>query len=220
MTRTLASLGLIAGLACTAAAQTGVRYRLDPLSQVTEEFCLGPCACPYHQFVAPVDGTFTLTFDQHGPLFDEYRVTSVNWVASGPSAPIRFTGDGNYRIGGEVAATQQMTLSLSEDGAAPWAYDSGLVTIDPQHPFPQIAITIVSPQVVCRKNTFRFVARPVLCYADCDASGALSVLDFGCFLNSFAAGDPYANCDGSTTPPTLNINDFACFLNRFAAGCS
>jgi hypothetical protein len=45
------------------------------------------------------------------------------------------------------------------------------------------------------------------------------VLDFACFLNRFAAGDPYANCDGSTTAPTLNVLDFACFLNRFAAGC-
>jgi hypothetical protein len=29
-----------------------------------------------------------------------------------------------------------------------------------------------------------------------------------------------ANCDGSTTQPCLNVLDFGCFLNRFAAGCS
>jgi hypothetical protein len=29
-----------------------------------------------------------------------------------------------------------------------------------------------------------------------------------------------ANCDLSTTPPTLNIADVTCFLNAFAAGCS
>lgn len=34
-----------------------------------------------------------------------------------------------------------------------------------------------------------------------------------------AAGDNYANCDGSTTPPILNINDFICYQMRFAAGC-
>jgi len=49
---------------------------------------------------------------------------------------------------------------------------------------------------------------------------ALNVQDFGCFLNKFAAGDPYANCDASTVAPILNVQDFACFLNRFAAGCS
>lgn len=60
------------------------------------------------------------------------------------------------------------------------------------------------------------------CYPNCDASTIAPVLninDFTCFLNRFAAGDPYANCDASTLPPVLNINDFTCFLNAFAAGC-
>jgi hypothetical protein len=48
----------------------------------------------------------------------------------------------------------------------------------------------------------------------------LNITDFACFLNRFAAGETYANCDDSTTAPVLNIADFACFLNRFAAGCS
>jgi hypothetical protein len=30
----------------------------------------------------------------------------------------------------------------------------------------------------------------------------------------------YANCDSSTTAPVLNVLDFTCFLNSFAAGCS
>jgi hypothetical protein len=47
----------------------------------------------------------------------------------------------------------------------------------------------------------------------------LNVQDFACFLNSFAAGDSYANCDHSTAVPVLNVQDFACFLNSFAAGC-
>jgi hypothetical protein len=60
------------------------------------------------------------------------------------------------------------------------------------------------------------------CYANCDGSTiapVLNVLDFNCFLNSFAAGASYANCDGSTIAPVLNVLDFNCFLNRFAAGC-
>jgi hypothetical protein len=39
------------------------------------------------------------------------------------------------------------------------------------------------------------------------------------FLNRFASGDPYANCDLSTTPPVLNVADFSCYISRFAAGC-
>jgi hypothetical protein len=63
----------------------------------------------------------------------------------------------------------------------------------------------------------------VTCYANCDHSTTnpcLNVLDFGCFLNAFAAGQSYANCDNSTTQPVLNVLDFGCFLNKFAAGCS
>ena len=63
-----------------------------------------------------------------------------------------------------------------------------------------------------------------ICYPNCDhavgVQPCLNVLDFGCFLNRFAAGSPYCNCDGSTTPPILNVLDFMCFANRFVAGCS
>jgi hypothetical protein len=47
----------------------------------------------------------------------------------------------------------------------------------------------------------------------------LNVADFTCFLQKYAAADPYANCDNSTTPPVLNVADFTCFLQKFAAGC-
>jgi hypothetical protein len=66
----------------------------------------------------------------------------------------------------------------------------------------------------------QFVGR--LCWANCDASTIapiLNVQDFSCFLNKFAAADPYANCDRSTTAPVLNVQDFSCFLNAFASGC-
>jgi hypothetical protein len=47
----------------------------------------------------------------------------------------------------------------------------------------------------------------------------LNVADLTCFLRRFAAGDLYANCDQSTTPPVLNVADFTCFLQQFAVGC-
>ncbi|MFN0133707.1 MAG: GC-type dockerin domain-anchored protein [Phycisphaerales bacterium] len=64
-------------------------------------------------------------------------------------------------------------------------------------------------------------ASVVVCNANCDRSGppALNVADFICFLNKFAAGDPYANCDASTTAPVLNVADFICFLNKYGTGC-
>ncbi len=60
------------------------------------------------------------------------------------------------------------------------------------------------------------------CYANCDGSHGspiLNVLDFVCFLQKYASGDPGANCDGSTAPPVVNAGDFMCFINRYAAGC-
>jgi agmatine/peptidylarginine deiminase len=57
------------------------------------------------------------------------------------------------------------------------------------------------------------------CYANCDdstGSPLLNVNDFVCFQSRFAAADPYADCDHSST---LNVNDFVCFQSQFAAGC-
>lgn len=54
------------------------------------------------------------------------------------------------------------------------------------------------------------------CPADCDASGDVNTLDFLCFLNMFAAGDPGADFNGDGTVDTL---DFLAFLNAFSQGC-
>jgi len=74
-----------------------------------------------------------------------------------------------------------------------------------------------------RPVVFRtYVAAAGDSYANCDHSTTppvLNVNDFTCFLNKFAAGDSAANCDGSSTAPILNVNDFTCFLNKFAVGC-
>jgi len=73
-------------------------------------------------------------------------------------------------------------------------------------------------------DDFSIITGPLQpCYPNCDNSTATPVLtgnDFQCFLNRFAAFDPYANCDGSTNIPQLTANDFQCFLNKFASGCS
>lgn len=60
------------------------------------------------------------------------------------------------------------------------------------------------------------------CYADCDQStgvGVLDVFDYICFGNKFAAGDPYADCDCSTGLGVLDVFDFLCFGNKFVVGC-
>ena len=57
------------------------------------------------------------------------------------------------------------------------------------------------------------------CYPDCDGQGSMNGNDFQCFLNAFAAGLPYANCDGSTGNPAHTANDFQCYLDKYALGC-
>jgi hypothetical protein len=61
------------------------------------------------------------------------------------------------------------------------------------------------------------------CWADCDTStgmGVLDIFDFLCFQNRFAAGDPYAcDCDTGTGQGVCDIFDFLCYQNIFANGC-
>ncbi len=61
------------------------------------------------------------------------------------------------------------------------------------------------------------------CYADCDVStgvGVLDIFDFLCFSNRFSLGEAYAcDCDVSTGPGVCDIFDFLCFSNAFANGC-
>ncbi len=65
--------------------------------------------------------------------------------------------------------------------------------------------------------SFRIEGEPAtVCYADCDASGALDIDDFICFQTLYALQDPYADCDASGT---LDIDDFICFQTLYAIGC-
>ncbi|MEQ8317560.1 MAG: EF-hand domain-containing protein [Phycisphaerales bacterium] len=54
------------------------------------------------------------------------------------------------------------------------------------------------------------------CTADCDDDGALTIFDFLCFQNAFAAGESSADCDGDGQ---VSMDDFACFQAAFMAGC-
>jgi len=54
------------------------------------------------------------------------------------------------------------------------------------------------------------------CLADCNADGMLSVLDFVCFQQLFASGDPAADANGDGM---LNVLDFVAFQVAFSAGC-
>jgi len=56
----------------------------------------------------------------------------------------------------------------------------------------------------------------VVCAADRDADGELTIFDFLVFQNQFDDGDPRADLDGDGS---LTLFDFLAFQNRFDAGC-
>jgi probable HAF family extracellular repeat protein len=112
---------------------------------------------------------------------------------------------------------QQFLISLGATGLDGWALaEAKAVSPDGAH--------IVGYGRDPQGNVQAWLAHiPPFCYSNCDGSTAppiLNVNDFTCYLNRFAATDPYANCDNSTAPPTLNVADFICFMNKYAAGCT
>lgn len=60
------------------------------------------------------------------------------------------------------------------------------------------------------------------CYADCDVStgvGVLDVFDFLCFQDRFISGESYAcDCDASSGVGVCDILDFLCFQDEFVGG--
>jgi hypothetical protein len=60
---------------------------------------------------------------------------------------------------------------------------------------------------------------PDNCYADCDGSGTLDILDFLCFQDAFVLMDPYADCDQTTGAGVFDVFDFLCFQDFFTTGC-
>jgi hypothetical protein len=214
---TRASMGALAVLLAsgTVSAQPQV-YRLGASSKLTQRFCLGPCACPYHEYTGPMVGGFTLTLRDHGPLFDTYEVSSVNWSALINGLAVEVVGKGVYSIGGEVALVHRLVLDLVSPGEEPFHFDTGYIAMNPQHPFPQIADAVESNIIVCRQNVINIVSGPTGCYADCNYDGVTNLADFGCFQARFALQAPYADCNGDGA---FNLADFGCFQTKFALGC-
>src|SRR5689334_9368811 len=75
-----------------------------------EQGCFGPCECPV-LIVQPVKGTFTLTPTGFDPLFSNYAVTDVHWSFPVNNTNRIVTGSGTYKIGGEFALQQELSLN-------------------------------------------------------------------------------------------------------------
>jgi len=113
----------------SAPAQTGTSspvtvYWLNQDSTF-EQGCFPPCLCPV-LFGSAVKGTFVLTPTGFDGLFNTYAVEDVHWVVSIGGTNTLVTGQGTYKLGGEVALQQELSLDLQVGGATVQHFDSGL----------------------------------------------------------------------------------------------
>ena len=149
------------GFAAPMRAQGTVTGTLYALSSPPSEFtwgCFGPCACPV-MIRSPLDGSFVLRFSHADPLYNYYDVASVNWEVPDIVAPIGIAGDGSYRIGGEVALVQQLTLDLSFNHGPAQHFDSGLEPVGAA--FPAISTGISLHAGFCLDTVIVVEAKPL-----------------------------------------------------------
>jgi len=131
-------------------------YRLDQTSSYVQG-CFAPCLCPI-MLDRPVKGTFLLTPTGFNGLFETYSVTEVNWLVSINGTNQIVTGSGTYKIGGEVALQQELSLDLRIGQGQVEHFDSGLAAVTA--PFPEIKVTISLHGQVCFDTVFSVSASP------------------------------------------------------------
>jgi hypothetical protein len=110
-------------------------------------------------------------------------------------------------MGGGVIGGIPWSMAVYDDGRGPSLFVGGEFH----------TVGAGAPQAA--RGVAQWVGCQDQCYADCDnsqVSPRLNVDDFTCFINKFAYGDPYVDCnqDGQRT-----IADFHCFLSRFSENC-
>jgi len=108
--------------------------------------CFPPCECALGP-KQPLGGTFTLVDLAPTPLFSEHALVNIKWLAAAPPQSIPVVGAGFYRLGGEVAVQQEMSLELAVGNLPLTLYDSGLVQT--KAIFPLIDATISIPGDRC-----------------------------------------------------------------------
>jgi len=163
LTKAFSALGLLYGItallhSANAQSNTGqALYRLKPDSNL-QRGCFPPCECPT-MITEPVNGSFLLTPIGFDGLFNNYAVSDVNWQFTNYDRTVTVvTGSGTYKLGGEVALQQELSLYLQENGGKVEHFDSGLV--QDSAPFPNIQITISTNGQFCFDTAFDVSASP------------------------------------------------------------
>jgi len=149
--------GSARGEAEFAAVPSGI-YRLAEKASTFQQGCFEPCYCPILAEV-PVRGTFRLTATGFDGRFQLYAVTDINWTVSLGDPELRITGSGTYKLGGEFALQQQLSLDLQVGDNPPQHFKSGLTP--PGARFPSLAATLSINQMYCFDTVIAIEASPV-----------------------------------------------------------
>lgn len=147
----------LSGVSQAQSSNTATPYRLNPDSNY-QRGCFAPCECPV-MIAEPVKGTFLLTPAGFDPLYAYYLVTDVNWHVPLDNADTLVTGSGKYKIGGEFALQQQLSLDLQMNGQLAH-FDSGLVAVSAT--FPDIKVDISTNHQYCFDTVFHVSASPAV----------------------------------------------------------
>jgi hypothetical protein len=145
--------------------------------------------------------------DGHGP-----SLIAGGYISqAGGGVPVRqiagFRGGAWDDLGGGLFGGIPLTLNVFDDGRGPSLFVGGEFN------------TVAGGGPGGAARVAQFVGCQAQCYADCDnslSSPRVNVDDFTCFINRYAIGDPYVDCNGDGL---RTIADFHCFLARFAEGC-
>jgi hypothetical protein len=130
-------------------------YRLTPASTY-QDGCFDPCACPV-QLQGGLIGAFKMTPAPPDPLYRIYKISDLNLLV--PEYGTWVTGSGTYKVGGEFALTQELSLDLQVGDRAVQHYDSGMVVGGGD--FPALDLTVSMNNMVCHDTVLRVAALPV-----------------------------------------------------------
>ena len=156
---TLVALLIPFGANAQLAPPEAIVYRLLPESALLQG-CFDPCDCLL-QITEDLQGTFALQRVVPQPLpglYDVYAVSDVSFFAKRLGETLHITGSGVYRVGGEVALLQQLTLDLRFGDQPPQRFDSGL---QPGVKFPRIDLDVSMNGKVCYDTVLQLRAEPV-----------------------------------------------------------
>jgi hypothetical protein len=159
--------------ACSASPSGATHYQLSSRSGF-EVGCLDPCECPLLTR-SGLAGSFVLVPYRSDPLFTEYLLCGIDWTlpASGSLPPLHITGEGWYRVGGEVAIQQELRLCVAVNGGETQRFESGLVPGGGG--FPEIDIAAATSGFFCYDSVVTLNARPATLDVPTDRARAFRI---------------------------------------------